>query len=66
MAYTTKMKFDEYKGNRMIVLDSAGKFPFSFGKKKAQLIVEHFAAIKAFAEEGAQAPTEQGDDDIPA
>lgn len=65
MGYATKMKFDEYKGNRMIVLDSGGKFPFQFGKKKAQLIVEHYAAIKAFAEEGDAAPAAQGDDDIP-
>jgi hypothetical protein len=27
------------------------KFPFSFGKTKAKLIVENFEAIKKFAEE---------------
>jgi hypothetical protein len=65
MAYVTKMKFETYKGNRLIVLDSEGKYPFSFGKKKAQLVVEHFAAIKAFAEESAATPAQQDDDAIP-
>jgi len=43
----------EYKGNRLLILkrDENDKFPFSFGKAKARLIVENFEAIKKFAEE---------------
>jgi len=44
-------EFTEYKGHKLLVLNPDDKFPFKFGKKKAQLIVEHFDAIKAFAEE---------------
>ena len=46
-------EFSEYKGNKMIVLKRTAEdnFPFSFGKKKAQLIVENYEAIKKFAEE---------------
>ncbi|NYZ73774.1 hypothetical protein H0O00_01395 [Candidatus Micrarchaeota archaeon] len=45
--------YGEYKGNRLIILkrDEDDKFPFSFGKTKAKLIVENFEAIKKFAEE---------------
>lgn len=52
----TNIKFDEFKGNKMIVLDCDGKYPFQFGKKKAQLVVEHFEAIKAFAASGDDVP----------
>lgn len=49
------VEFDEYKGNKMIKLisndESASKWPFSFGKTKAKLIVENFEEIKKFAEE---------------
>ena len=46
-------RFDEYKGHKLIVLESEDndKRPFSFGKMKARLIVENFEAIKDFAEE---------------
>ncbi len=45
--------YGEYKGNKLIILkrDENDKFPFSFGKGKARLIVENFEAIKKFAEE---------------
>ncbi|VVB66245.1 Uncharacterised protein [Candidatus Gugararchaeum adminiculabundum] len=45
--------YGEYKGNKMIILkrNEDDNFPFQFGKKKAQLIVENFEAIKKFAEE---------------
>ena len=45
--------YSEYKGNKLIVLkrDENDKFPFSFGKTKARLIVENFEAIKKFAGE---------------
>jgi len=47
------VEYGEYKGNRLIILkrDENDKFPFSFGKTKAKLIVENFEAIKKFAEE---------------
>lgn len=48
------VEFDEYKGNKMIKLldeNNDGKWPFSFGKTKAKLIVANFDEIKKFAEE---------------
>ena len=45
--------YSEFKGNKIIVLKRVDddKYPFSFGKAKARLIVENFEAIKTFAEE---------------
>lgn len=47
------VEFDEYKGNKLIVLkrDENDPYPFKFGKGKARLIIEHFDDIKKFAEE---------------
>ena len=47
------VEFGEYKGNKLIILkrDENDKFPFSFGKGKARLIVENFDQIKKFVEE---------------
>ncbi|MDD5096438.1 MAG: hypothetical protein PHY95_02905 [Candidatus ainarchaeum sp.] len=47
------VEYGEYKGNRLIILKRTeeDKYPFSFGKGKARLIVENFDAIKKFAEE---------------
>lgn len=47
------VEYDEYKGNRLIVLkrDESDQYPFKFGKGKAKLIVENFEEIKKFAEE---------------
>ncbi len=47
------VEFTEYKGNKLIVLkrNEEDKYPFSFGKTKARMIVENFEAIKQFAEE---------------
>jgi hypothetical protein len=49
------VEFDEFKGHKMIKLisdkDQEGKYPFSFGKNKAKLIVENYDAIKKFADE---------------
>jgi len=44
---------DEFKGNKVIKLkkDENDQYPFTFGKKKAKLIVENFDAIKKFVEE---------------
>lgn len=46
------IEYDEYKGNKLIVLkkDENDTFPFKFGKKKAKLIVDNFKEIKKFAE----------------
>jgi hypothetical protein len=51
--YTMVVEFDEYKGNKMIVLkrDENDNYPFKFGKMKAKLLVEHFEDVKKFAEE---------------
>lgn len=47
------VEYDEYKGNKLIVLKRSDDdtYPFKFGKAKAKLIVENFEVIKAFAEE---------------
>lgn len=47
------VEYSEYKGNKLIVLkrDESDRYPFSFGKGKARLIVENLDAIKKFAEE---------------
>jgi len=48
-------EFGEFKGNKMIKLTGEGeggdKWPFSFGKTKAKLIVENYEEVKKFAEE---------------
>ncbi|MGE0793697.1 MAG: hypothetical protein AB7V77_05965 [Candidatus Woesearchaeota archaeon] len=50
-------EFSEFKGNKMISLfrekdeEEKPKWPFSFGKNKAKLIVENYEEIKKFAEE---------------
>ena len=47
------IEYDEYRGNKLIVLkrDDNDRFPFKFGKTKAKLIVENFKAIKEFSEQ---------------
>ena len=47
------IEYGEYKGNKLIVLKRSedDKYPFSFGKAKAKMIVENFEDIKKFAEE---------------
>ena len=47
------VEYGEFKGNKMIILKRGDdeRFPFSFGKNKAKMIVENFDAIKNFAEE---------------
>jgi len=44
------IEFDEYRGNKMIVLkrDKNDTYPFRFGLRKAQLIIEHIDDIKKF------------------
>ena len=47
------IELSEFKGNAIIKLlkDEDDRYPFSFGKKKAKLIVDNFEEIKKFAEE---------------
>lgn len=47
------VEFTEFKGNKVITLkrDENDRFPFSFGKAKAKLIIQHIEEIKKFAEE---------------
>ncbi len=51
------IKIGEYKGHKMISLIENGKeetedkYPFSFGIKKAKLILENIEEIKKFVEE---------------
>ena len=55
------VEYSEYKGNKLIVLrrNPEDKYPFQFGKTKAKLIVENIEAIKAFAQEGDSAKSEE-------
>ena len=47
------VEFDEFKGNKMIVLkrNEEDRYPFKFGKNKAKLLIENYDAVKKFAEE---------------
>ncbi|MDO8647258.1 MAG: hypothetical protein Q7R70_02480 [Candidatus Diapherotrites archaeon] len=47
------IEFGEFKGNKVMTIrkDENDRYPFTFGKTKAKLIVENFDAIKQFAEE---------------
>jgi len=50
------IEFDEYKGNKMIVLkrEENDEYPFKFGLRKAQLILDNFEEIKAWVEENSE------------
>jgi hypothetical protein len=47
------VEYSEFKGNKVITLKRSDedRYPFTFGKNKAKLIVEFFDEIKKFAEE---------------
>lgn len=47
-----EIKYDTFKGSETIGLpmDEEGKYYFTFGKKKAKLILDYLDEIKAFAE----------------
>lgn len=55
LIYGGKMatKIGEFKGNKIITLfeDESEKYPFSFGLKKAKLILDNIEDIKRFVEE---------------
>lgn len=42
----------EYRGNPMLIIrqNDQDKYPFQFGLKKAQLVMQHLPEIKAFVE----------------
>ena len=42
---------DEFKGNKVLILNPGSRFPFSFGVNKAKLILEHIDDIKKFVDE---------------
>ncbi len=44
------VEYSEYKGHKLILLKRSAddKYPFSFGLRKAQLILENIEAIKEF------------------
>lgn len=48
-------EISEFKGRKVLVLKGGNekddKFPFTFGVKKAKLIVDNFGEIKKFVEE---------------
>ena len=47
------VEFGEFKGNKVLTIrrDESDRYPFTFGKAKARMIVENFDEIKKFAEE---------------
>lgn len=44
------VEYGEFKGNKIISLNPASGYGFSFGKNKAKLIVKFYDEIKKFAE----------------
>ena len=47
-------KTEEYKGHELLVLNPDSKFPFKFGAKKAELILENINHIKDYVTEQAK------------
>ncbi len=49
------VEYDEFKGNKLIKLfsesDAEKKYPFSFGKTKAKIIMENIKEIEKFAKD---------------
>ena len=45
---------DEYKGNKILILNPGSRFPFTIGLGKANLILQHIEAIKKFVSENPQ------------
>lgn len=50
------VEFDEYNGNPVIILkrDENDNYPFRFGVRKAQIIIEHIEDIKKFVKENSK------------
>lgn len=53
-------EISEFKGNKVIKLKRSedDQYPFTFGVKKAELIVANIDAIKSFVEENKEEKTE--------
>ncbi len=47
---------DEYKGNKILILNPGSKFTFSFGVAKAKLILDNIDEIKKFVTEYEKKP----------
>ena len=47
------VEFDEYNGNPVIILkrDKNDAYPFRFGVRKAQIILDHIEDIKKFVKD---------------
>ncbi len=47
------VEYGEFKGNKVMTIrrDENDRFPFTFGKGKARMIVDNFDEIKKFAQE---------------
>jgi hypothetical protein len=50
------VEFDEYNGNPVIILkrDENDAYPFRFGVRKAQIIIDHIEDIKKFVKENSK------------
>ena len=44
----SECNISEFKGNKVIEIPLEGDYKFSFGKKKAEAILEHIEEIKDF------------------
>lgn len=58
----SEVRETDYNGSPLFGLyrDADDKFGFKFGVRKAQMIVEHIDAIKAFVEKYAKTPVQAG------
>jgi hypothetical protein len=45
-----------YKGNPVLTLNPESKFPFTFGLKKAEMILENLEAIEKFVRASKEVP----------
>ena len=54
-------KISKYRGHDIIALSGpeGDKYPFSFGKNKARLIIENYEAIKKFASDGEEGGSDE-------
>ena len=56
VAAPAEPKVEEFKGNKVLILNPGSRFPFSFGMTKARMILEHIDAIKKFVDEYGSKP----------
>lgn len=56
-------EINEYKGNKLLVLNPDAKFKFSFGVSKAKMIIEHIDAIYLFVESNGERCTKPKEDE---